>query len=63
MSEKVRTDRLRRKARRRGLRLMKSAVRDPGAIDYGRFRLIGEQDGGMHGPFESLDEVESFLGE
>ena len=35
--EKVRENRLRRMAQRQGLRLIKSRVRDPRALDYGRW--------------------------
>jgi hypothetical protein len=37
---KVRENRLRRAAERRGLRLEKSRRRDPGAIGYGTYQLI-----------------------
>ena len=37
---KVRENRLRRMADRRGLRLMKSRRRDPNAIDHGLYALI-----------------------
>jgi hypothetical protein len=39
-SEKVREDRLRRVANRRGLRLLKSRRRDPQAVDHGRYILV-----------------------
>jgi hypothetical protein len=38
-SEKIRENRARRIAKRRGFRLEKSGRRDPGAPDYGRYRL------------------------
>ena len=37
--EKVRVNRLRRMATRRGLRLIRSRQRDPGGLDYGKFRV------------------------
>ncbi len=37
--EKVRVNRLRRMAARRGLRLIRSRQRDPGGLDYGKFRV------------------------
>jgi hypothetical protein len=39
-SIKVRENRLRRAAARQGLRLVKSSVRDPRAINYGRYWLV-----------------------
>jgi hypothetical protein len=38
--EKVRENRLRRMAERRGLRIEKSRRRDPGALTYGRYWLL-----------------------
>jgi hypothetical protein len=37
--EKIRENRLRRAARRQGLKLTKSRRRDPRALDYGRYWL------------------------
>lgn len=64
-TEKVRENKLRRMADRRGLRLWKSRTRDTGAIEYGRYHItqsnmvifgIGNQQ------FEAtLDQVEEFL--
>ena len=66
-SEKVRENRLRRVAYRRGLRLMKSRRRDPMAIDYGGWMLVDLYNnfvvsGADPYPFSmDLDEVEEFL--
>jgi hypothetical protein len=62
---KVNRNRLRRAAHRQGLKLTKSARRDPRALDYGRYWLT-DQDGatvlgGAHGA--TLDQAASFLGE
>jgi len=43
--EKVRENRLRRMADRRGYKLVKSRSRDPHAVDYGRYALIDEFGG------------------
>lgn len=64
--EKVRENRLRRMAERRGLLLTKSRRRDPGAVDYGRYWVIdpGHPDGGNNitpDGLHDLDEVEYFL--
>lgn len=40
MTDKVRENRLRRMATRRGLKLERCPRRDPGAIDYGTYRLM-----------------------
>jgi hypothetical protein len=60
--EKVRENRVRRMAERRGLHLEKSRRRDPQAVDYGTYQLI---DPGINavvsiggGPL-SLDEAEA----
>jgi hypothetical protein len=57
---KVRENRLRRVAERRGWKLTKSRRRDPLAIDYGRWFLRAE--GQMDRMFSDLDGVEAFLG-
>lgn len=65
---KVRENRLRRKAARQGLRLVKSKRRDQDAPDFGRYWLLkgpGEPHnglaivGGEHGA--DLDEIEEAL--
>jgi hypothetical protein len=67
-SEKVRENRLRRMAMRRGLRLVKSPQRDRGGLDYGRYRI--ETAGGELPPgnlsrrryfLAGLDEAERYL--
>ena len=68
--DKVRAAKLRRMAGRRGLRLVKSRRKDPGALDYGLFALIDPEHGGtIHPMFEAvnspyaltIDEVEEWL--
>lgn len=58
--DKVRENRVRRAAERRGLRLSKTRRYDPGALDYGTYRLLepGQRRGET---FPSLDAVEAFL--
>jgi hypothetical protein len=64
---KVRENRLRRVAARRGLRLTKSFRRDPHALDYGLFALVDiRTDEPIHpcGLFShswTLDLVEDYL--
>lgn len=68
-TEKVREDRLRRRAARQGLRLMKSRRRDRRAIDYGTYQLVNPHThalvsyGLSAGYGLSLDEVEEALTE
>ncbi len=59
-TDKVRENRLRATAARRGLTLVKSRRRDPKALDYGVFWLVraGEQPAG---PGMTLDQVEEVL--
>lgn len=62
--EKVRENRLRRMAERRGLVLRKSKRRDPQAIDYGAYWLIdAESDFLIYGDEwgTDLDGIEEFL--
>ena len=67
--DKTRENRLRRKADRQGLKLMKSPRRDTDAIDYGMYALVNVEGGGAihpHGPVSvfaifDLDEVETYL--
>jgi hypothetical protein len=47
-ADKVRENRLRRMASRRGLILEKCPRRDPGAIDYGTYRLVRASDGSLY---------------
>jgi hypothetical protein len=58
-SEKVRENRLRRVAGRRGWTLSKSRRRDPLAVDYGIWTLTGP--GRKAKTFPDLDAVEAFL--
>jgi hypothetical protein len=49
-ADKVRENRLRRMAQRRGYLLIKSRRRDPGALDYGLFVLVDDTAGNrVHG--------------
>jgi len=66
--DKVRENRVRRRAARLGLRLMKSRRRDPEAIDYGLYALVDLEVGGCvhaHGVISefalTLDDVEEWL--
>lgn len=47
--QKVREDRLRRSAKRQGYLLVKSGRRDPRAIDYGLYVLVGDSAGNKYG--------------
>lgn len=67
-ADKIRENRLRRKADRMGLRLMKSPRRDPDAIDYGMYALVTHDVGGTihpEGPISpyalDLNEVEEMM--
>jgi hypothetical protein len=55
--EKVRENRLRRMAERQGLRLVKSRRRDPLAIDFGTYSIVGT--GGVDGL--DIEQVETWL--
>ena len=65
--KKIRENRLRNKADRQGLRLIKSRRRDPDAIDYGGYMLVDIETGGAvlgSGSFQfqaDLDDVEEYL--
>lgn len=64
-AEKVRENLLRRMAKRRGLRLVKSRRRDPGALTYGRY-FVQAPDGSTAVGYETergltMDEVEQRL--
>lgn len=61
-SIKARENRLRRVARRRGLRLAKSRRRDTGAPDYGLY-WVADSDWYLVSPDEgmTLDETEAWL--
>jgi hypothetical protein len=66
-TEKVRENRLRRKAERQGLRLVKSRRRDADAPDFGLFQVVDEHNRleirGGSGPegMSTLDEIEDLL--
>jgi hypothetical protein len=66
--EKVRENRLRRMAARRGLRLVKSPQRDTRGLDYGRYRMEAAGGSpaatpapGRHYFLADMDEVERYL--
>ncbi|MFJ1764057.1 hypothetical protein ACIOD2_27330 [Amycolatopsis sp. NPDC088138] len=63
-SIKVRENRLRRKAKRQGLTLVKSRLRDPDAIGYGGW-VIAQDGWAVVGDFGfsalDLDDVEQYL--
>lgn len=58
-TEKVRINRLRRKAVRQGYQLHKTRRIDPRATDYGTYRLVPEK--GKVKDFASIDDIEKFL--
>lgn len=65
-AEKVRENRLRRKAERQGLRLVKSRRRDPQAIDYGKYMIVNRDNVVVAGELNTghaldLDGVERYL--
>lgn len=68
-AEKVLENRLRRIAERRGLQLLKSRRRDPGAIDFRGFMLVDASTNTVvlgSSPFAysaGLDEVRAHLGD
>lgn len=59
-SEKVREVRLRRAAKRQGLRLVRSRRRDPRAIDYGLYVLVDDSRGnrlpGAQAPISAFEK-------
>jgi hypothetical protein len=67
--DKVKENKLRRAADRRGLRLEKSRSRDPNAIDYGLYAVIDVQTNNLINPAIAgrwkcswtLDEVDEYL--
>lgn len=68
-AEKVLENRLRRVAERRGMKLLKSRRRDPGALGYGGYMLVDVETGGAilgtepRGFSATLDEVEAYFSE
>lgn len=64
MTDKVRENRLRATASRRGLSLTKSRRRDPRAVDYGMYWLIDVRTNKIRSPevgLANLDAVEQWL--
>ena len=64
--EKVRENRLRRMAQRQGLRLIKSRVRDPRALDYGRWWIANPSTNSIvagEPEFMDIGGVERYLSE
>ena len=61
--EKVRENRIRRVAARRGYELRKTRRRDPHALDYGTYTLVNIMANGAMYHFTNvgLDEVENFF--
>jgi hypothetical protein len=61
--EKVRENRLRRVAARRGMRLVKSRRRDPYALDFGHFWLLDRAGTVVAGDLDgiSLDDIEEAI--
>lgn len=61
--DKVRENRLRRVAERRGYRLTKSRRRDPRAIDYGKYWITDVKTGSplTSAGGLSLDEIEAWI--
>lgn len=69
-ADKTRETRLRRMAERQGLRLVKSRLRDPNAIGFGKYTLLDASTNGNalpdgYGPTGqpnwTLDEIEDYL--
>ncbi len=62
---KVFENRLRRAARRQGLRLEKSRTRDPRALDYGKYWLLDNRNIVVygHGHRAPLDQIAKYLQE
>ena len=66
-ADKVRENRYRRMLRRRGFQLVKSRLRDPRAIGYGRFMIVdSDANAVVAGEVNSframdLDQVENWL--
>jgi hypothetical protein len=59
--EKVRENRLRRQARRRGWELLKSRVRDPRARDFGTWLVVDIDSNSLVTKCDDTDEVEAVL--
>lgn len=69
IADRVRENRVRRVAQRRGLRIVKSRRRDPRALDYGCYCIVDADTncvvagGGQKHFHWSLDDVEKWLTE
>lgn len=68
MQERVRDNRLRRQAARRGLLIQKSRIRDAGALGFGQYQILDPKSGDVlaGGDFRdgaglSADEAERWL--
>ena len=59
--EKVRENRLRRMAKRQGLRLVKNGRRDPRATDYGTWRIVNIDKNRIEVESCYIDDVEAYL--
>jgi hypothetical protein len=58
--EKVRENRLRRMAKRQGYLLVKSRRRDPRAIDFGLYVLVGDTRGNRVGRYGGQAAISAF---
>lgn len=62
MSNDIQENRVRRMARRQGLRLVKSRRRDPRALDYGLYTLVDiESNATVGGGHLHIDQAEAYL--
>ncbi|MET8848037.1 hypothetical protein [Amycolatopsis sp. NPDC004625] len=66
VDQKIRENRLRRVAQRRGMRLLKSRARDPLAVGYGGYMIVSTTGAHVAGELDSplaltLDEVDEHL--
>ena len=59
--DKVRENRLRRMAKRQGLRLVKNGRRDPRATDYGTWCIVHTADNRVEVEDCYIDDVEAYL--
>ena len=60
-AERSREQNLRRAARRQGLVLQKSRVRDPRALDYGKWLVLDARGMTVAREMASIDAVEAYL--
>ena len=67
VTERSREVRVRRIAQRQDLRLVKSRLRDPRAVGYGRYMLVSEAGAPVYGadqkgrPVATLEDCERFM--